>query len=218
MSGPCGQDDRSVVLGQLLVGPLDPGLVAARDADCGAKLIRDHCSGHPAQVLEGSHVARDPVVALLRPARLGEGEARGAEHCDEQLRLPHLADLGVDHPRMLPGVVDEQLLPRAVHLPHRSALRADPAPIPLAELRVTVSVGMALEVLVMQQLQRHARAAKLSVEVAEVRRGPIARRQLIPAVQPPVELHLAHRRHRGPAQLRRDRSLQRQAHRAEPHA
>ena len=149
MSGPCGQDDRSVVLGQLLVGPLDPGLVAARDADCGAKLIRDHCSGHPAQVLEGSHVARDPVVALLRPARLGEGEARGAEHCDEQLRLPHLADLGVDHPRMLPGVVDEQLLPRAVHLPHRSALRADPAPIPLAELRVTVSVGMALEVLVM---------------------------------------------------------------------
>src|SRR5206468_12836751 len=98
-----------------------------------------------------------------------------AEHCDEQLRLPHLADLGVDHPRMLPGVVDEQLLPRAVHLPHRSALRADPAPIPLAELRVTVSVGMALEVLVMQQLQRHARAAKLSVEVAEVRRGPIAR-------------------------------------------
>src|SRR5437762_12593176 len=138
------------MLGQLLVGPLDPGLVAARHADPGAKLIRDHCTGHPAQVLEGSDVARDPVVALLRPARLGEGEARGAHRRNEKLRLSDLARLGLDHPRMLPRVVDEELLPRAVHLPHRAALRADPPPVALAELRVTVSIGISLEVLLME--------------------------------------------------------------------
>ena len=89
--------------------------------------------GVPAVEREGADVRRRPVGQGLGPCRLGEGVARGAEHGHEDLRLPHLAGLAVDHRHRLPGVLDEQLLAGAVLLPHHQVELRGPGPVLLAE-------------------------------------------------------------------------------------
>ena len=72
---------------------------------------------------------RRPVRQGLRPRRLGEGVARGAEHGHEDLRLPLPAGLAVNHRHRLPVVVDEQLLAGAVLLAHHQVELRGPGPV-----------------------------------------------------------------------------------------
>ncbi len=66
--------------------------------------------------------------------------------------------------RALARVVDEELLARAMVLPHREALALEPRAVDLAELRVAMAVGVTLEIFAAQQLQRDAGALALHVD------------------------------------------------------
>jgi hypothetical protein len=55
-------------------------------------------------------MAADPVRQALRPSGLGEGQVRGAKHCDEDLGLSDLAGPRTDGWHPLARVVDEDLL------------------------------------------------------------------------------------------------------------
>lgn len=68
--GPRWQDNRPIVLGHLLVGALDPRLVAVAVSDAALELVGDDGLRHAPQVLQRPDVAVDPVQALLAPARL----------------------------------------------------------------------------------------------------------------------------------------------------
>jgi hypothetical protein len=70
--------------------------------------------------------------------------------------------------RLLAGVVDEELLAGPVHLAHREAALREPPTVDLAELRVLVAVRVLLQVLEVEQLQRHPRPPPLDVDVAAV--------------------------------------------------
>jgi len=71
---------------------------------------------------------------------------------------------------------------------HHQIDASGPLPIQLAEPRVLVTVGVGLQVLHVQQLQRDTLAAQLPVHPPEIRRDP---------------------RHRGRRQQREQRELQR---------
>ena len=137
---PRGDDDRAVVGGQVLVGAVDAGLVAAGASDGALQLV-----GHPhrrgaAEVLRHVNVRIDPVGQLLGPGRLGVGEVAGAEHRDEQLDRPQLTRAPVDQAGPLAREVDEGLLASAVDLSHRRPQPLDPVPVQLAKLGVAVAV------------------------------------------------------------------------------
>ena len=114
-------------------------------------------------------MARDPVGDLLGARRLGVGVVRGAEDGDEELDLDHLAGGGVDEAGLLARVVDEALLAGVVDLAHRQAPALQPAPVDLAELGVAVAVGVLLQVLQVEQLERDAGLAPLGVQDARSR-------------------------------------------------
>ena len=106
-----------------------------------AQVVRDYELGTTTVELEGSYVRGRPVRQGLRPGRFGEGVARSAEHGHEDLRLTHLAGLGVDHRHRLPGVVDEQFLAGAVLLAHHQVEPSGPFPVLLAEPAVLQPLG-----------------------------------------------------------------------------
>ena len=60
----------------------------------------------------------------------------------------------------------------ALHLPHRRGQGVDPALVVAAELAVAIAVGMGVEVLQPQALERDARAFELLVEPRHVRERP----------------------------------------------
>jgi hypothetical protein len=142
-----------------------------------ARLIGHQRRRDAAEEGEGAHVARDEVVALLRRRRLGVGVVGGAQHRDEELYLDGLTGLRVDVVWLLPRVVDEGLVAGAVLLAHGESTRLEPLSVVLAEGRVAVAVRVPLEVLEVQQLQRHADASPLGVHIrARAARWPRARR------------------------------------------
>ena len=117
-SRPGRQDDRAVVLRELLVRLLQPRLVPARDDDAALQLVGHQGGGDAPKEREGPLVARDPVRHLLGAGGLGVGVVRGAEDGDEQLDRDDLARGGVEDGGLLAGVVDEALLAALMDLAH----------------------------------------------------------------------------------------------------
>ncbi len=119
-------------------------------------------------------MARKPVGDLLRARGFGVGVVGRAEDGDEQFDVDHFAGGGVDDRRLLPGVVDEQLLAAMMDLAHREPAAFKPAPIALAKLSVAIAGGMLLEVLEVQQFEGDARLPPLGVQIGAVRDDPMA--------------------------------------------
>ena len=210
---PRGDDDGAVVGGEVLVGAVDVGLVAAGAGDGASELVRDPQRGGAAEVVHHVDVRVDPVLQLLGLGRLGVGQLAGAEDGDEQLDPPQLARASVDQGGPLPGEVDEGLLAGAVHLAHRRPQPPRPLPVDLTELGVAVAGRMDLEVLLPEELQGDAVAPEFAVDVRTVGAGPIVHRRAAgkqPSRQPRV-VELWRQR---PAEAAARRPLQVAGHRA----
>src|SRR6266508_3667227 len=104
------------------------------------RLVRYERGRYSTEERERTDVTRNEVGTALGQRGLGEGVVGRAEHRDEELDLAHLAGPWIDDVRFLPRVVDEELLARAVLLPHREVALVDPLAVPLAELSVAVAV------------------------------------------------------------------------------
>jgi hypothetical protein len=79
------------------------------------------------------------------------GVVTGSEDADEEFHRGHRTGGGIDDPRLLPGVIDEDLLPGPMVLTHGEAVAGQPAAVEIAEPRVAVAGGMLLEVLEMEE-------------------------------------------------------------------
>ena len=213
------QDRRPVVRAELGIEALHAGLVATRHGHAALELVAHDGGRHAAEEGEGPRVARDPVGELLRARRLGVRVARRAEHHHEELDRDALARRGIGEARPLPRVVDEALLAGAVDLAHREPAAAQPLPIELAVLRVLVAVGMALQVLEVQQLERHAGLPALGMDQRAVRLRPRPGSPLAARIEPRRQRVVRHRLDRGPGlEPGRPRPLQRAADRADTQA
>jgi hypothetical protein len=113
-----GEDCGIVVLGQLLVRAVDPGLIAANRCDAGLEVVADHRLRHAADRAEGVDVRPDPVGEPFRPARLGIGVIGCSQNRDEDMGVTLRLYRGVEYRHRVASKVDEQLLSGPVRLTH----------------------------------------------------------------------------------------------------
>ena len=118
------------------------------------------------------------------------------------MRPAHLAGVGIDDRHSRTGVVDEQLLAGTMQLSHRSPLHTGIGVVVRAELGVLVGrqAGMALAVLLPQQLQGHALAAQLAMHPRQIDAGPLTTLARRRRAQPRRKLGLVQRRHARPVE------------------
>ena len=173
------------------------------------QVVADDRFGNPAKVRQGLGLPFDPIGQLLTEARVREGERRGPQHRDKNLRLAHLARLRIDHLNRLAGVIG---------LHHRTCIvavaegRMRPALVGaelLAEPGVAVTIGMGGAIFLPQQRQRHALALEFLRHISPIRLAQVPRRPAHAAEQHPPQSRIARviRRQR-PAQPRLARSPQ----------
>ncbi len=122
------QHRRSVVAGQLPVGGVQLGLVAAGPVDRRFLVVRDHEFGHAAPVLDHPDVRHRPVRQRPAPGHVHEGVVRRAQDADEQRRLQRGV---VQFLRQRPRQTGRRRPPRAVA--HRAVRDAErPRDLPVA--------------------------------------------------------------------------------------
>ena len=165
-------DGGAVVAGQILVGPVDGGLVAIRLGDARLEVVADDDGGSAAEDLEHLYVAGDPVAEPFAWSRGCENVARRAHGCDEELHGAGLAGSGIDDVDGGACVIDEDLLSGGVALAHAGRDLALPGVERDAEPGVTVGVGLTGAILLPQQGARDIGTAKLGVHIGPVGHGP----------------------------------------------
>src|SRR5712692_762101 len=185
----------AVVPRHLLVRSLEERLVPTGNGDAALQLVRHHRRRHTLEVRESVDVALNEIDAALGAGCLGEGVIRGTEHGDEELNLDALTGLRVHDGRLLPRVVDKELLAGPVHLAHREPMLCQPVSKVLAELAVPVTVRVLLKVLEVQQLQGDARLLPLIVKVDRVRQGTALVALQLRTVEPLLKSLLTQRLH-----------------------
>ena len=162
--------------GQFIIALVHFRLVAAGLVYAAFEVVGNHDRGRAADELEGAHMRAQPVRQTLRPRGFGEGVVGAAQHGDEDLRRDDFAGQRIDDRHRLAGVVDKQLLARAMDLPHRALQGLPPAPVKIAELAVGIGGGaMVFPVFLPQQLQRHALAFEFLMDRRVIGRGKLGR-------------------------------------------
>ena len=210
---------RPVVLGELQVGAIDDGLVAARLGDAAPEVVGHEDGRGAAPAFHHSHVGGDPRREVLRRTRLGVHVAARPEHADEQLDGDDLAGRGIDDRRPLAGEVHEGFLARAVDLAHRGGQRAGPVVVVPTELAVAVAVGVLLQVLEVEPLQGHPRPLELLVDPGHVGQRPGHAHDVPhPLEQPGFELGVVPLGRQRPCQARLPGPAAILRHRAQAHA
>ena len=170
LSRPRRQDGGSVMGRHLGIRSVDLGVVEAGLDDGGLGVVRHDELGNAADRLEGAHVGVDPVGERLRPGRLGEGEARGAQHGDEDLRHADFAGEPIDDDRhAVAGVIDEQPFAGGVRLAHRHRQRLLEGSIKLAEPRVAVAARVCGDVFVPEDQQGDVLALQFAMHAGPIR-------------------------------------------------
>ena len=167
-----GHDCRAVVLREVEIGAVDDRLVAAGRGDAAAEVVGHEDRRGAAEELHHAGVGADPRRQILGRARLGVHVTARAQRADEQFDRDQFARRRVDDRRALAREVDEHFLAGAVDLAHRRRQRAHPLVIVPAELAVAVALGMPLQVLEVEQLQRYSRPLQLLMEPGHVGPGP----------------------------------------------
>src|SRR5271157_423427 len=215
LPGPGGQDGGSIMGRHLGIGSVDLRVVEAGLDDSGFGVVRHDEFGNPADRLEGARMGVDPVGERLRPGRLGEGEARGAQHGDEDLRYADFAGEAVDDDRhAVAGVIDEQPLAGRVRLAHRHRQRLLEGAIELAEPRVAVAVRVGGDIFVPQDQQGDVLALQLAMHGGPIRlRDPPVAAFAAPAgVERRLQRLVVHALRQGPGEACSLRPLQRLPH------
>jgi adenine-specific DNA-methyltransferase len=141
-------------------------------------IIGNH-QGSDAEVLEGAHMAANPVRQALAPGGFAVGVVRGAQDGEEDRRLANFAGHRVGDRHRRAGVVDEQFLARGVRLAQADREPDDPPPIVGAEAAVVVARRVLGFVFLPQQVERDALAPQFAVHdpANRVRGDALARRR-----------------------------------------
>jgi len=155
-------------------------------------------------------VRLQPVDLVLTPACAGEGVVGGAQHRDEHLGLADLSSVWVHNGHCWSAVINKQLLPGMVNLPHTALLATLPLTIAVTELGVTVTIKrMLLTVFLPQQLFGDSFALEFLANLDEVGFGEATMAGSgLGWEQQSAEITLLHVRRQWPAQASGLGSLQ----------
>ncbi len=164
LADPGRHHGRAVVRRHLLVGAVDPGLIAAGGGDAGLEVVADQLPRGTAEEAEGVDVTTDPVRQALAPADLSIGQTGRAQHGDKDLCCPDLTGRRIDHRQGLPGEVDEQLVASDMGLAHGQRHPAAPRGVEVAEPAVAITLRLPDPILLPQQQQGHPGTAQFEMD------------------------------------------------------
>lgn len=211
------RQDRRVVMRCLLgVAAVDLRIVEARLDDSRLGIVRHDQRRHAADRLERADMSADPIGQALRPGRLRIGQARGAQHRDEDLRSAPLTGEAIDHHRdAVARIVHEQLVAGGVRLAHRHRQAAFPGPVEFTEAAIAVAIRLGGDVFLPEDRQRYMLALELAVNGRPVglRSPPLAWLGAGPGKQPLLQNRVRNVVRKRPAQSRRLVPADRQPHR-----
>jgi len=164
-----GEHNAAVVVGEVLVRPVDAGLVARWLRDAGLKVVGHERLRDAADRRKCVHMRADPIGQRLSPACLGVGVIGRAKRRDEDVRAMLLASCRIKNRHGVAGPVDKQLLASKMRLAHRRRDALPPVAVPLAEPAVGVALGVLSAVLLPEQRQRYPAPLQLRMVVRPVR-------------------------------------------------
>lgn len=145
-----------------------PRLIATRDYDTALELVECDDGRHGLEKSQRLDVRGQKLGRLLRDASLGVGVAGGTQGGDKQLEGDALSGARVSVVRFGAGVVDKRLLAADVVLAHDQAARLLPGAVAFTAGGAAQPVGVLLQVLLAEQLERDALSAQLQVDVNPV--------------------------------------------------
>src|SRR3954471_22452118 len=166
-----GQYADAVVRRHRAVGAVQLRIVERRLGDAALEVVRHQQSRHRPVEPEHPDMRANPVRQALRPARLGIGQVRRAEHADEDLRQAHLSGERVDDRHLLAGGIHEGLVPGEMALPHGRRQAPVEFPEQLAESAVAVPLWMNRRVFLPEDRQADPGTLQLTRQRAPVRLG-----------------------------------------------
>ncbi len=165
-------DRRGIVVGPLPEVRVQLRIIAPVTGDRRLQVVGHHHLRRPAEILEHPGAAREPVIDLLRPARLGMDVVRHPQRRHKNLRLASA------HPDRRPGVVDKHRLAQTIPLPHGAPRTPLPLLAAAAEPRIAMRIAP-LAKLLPQKLQGHPLALHLARHPLEINLQRIGCRRAI---------------------------------------
>jgi hypothetical protein len=202
-----GQHRELIVLGKILVRPVDVRIVAVGFGDAALEVIRDDRPRCTTKILKRAHVRTEPIPGPLAQRSLGVGVVGKSQHGDEDLRRSGRSRVPVLDRHRLTRIIDEQLVAGRVFLAQHELSGGKPAAVLIAEHAVLPAVRMSVLVLLPEQQSRDAAAAKLGVQVGKIRTRR-ARQWNDTPIHLGVQCRFIHRRRQRPC----DTGIARTAH------
>ena len=166
--GPSRDDGAAVMGRELLVCPVEIGLVAVGPAHRSPEVVGNEERRAPAEELEAADVSPDPVRQRLAGQRFGIRVVARAQDGDEELGSGDHPRRSVDDRDRRPGEVEEELLAGTMLLAHDDVQAARVGPITLGEPRVAEAIGAALTVFGPEEHERDALAVQLTVDARPI--------------------------------------------------
>ena len=196
------QHDAAIVIGKVLIGAIDAGLVARRLGDAGLEIVGHQRFRHAADRGQHVHMRADPVGQRLAPAGLRVGVIGRAERGHEDVCVAFFTGRSVEQCNRIASPINEQLLACHMALPHRRRDALAPGAVALAEPTISAASGMLGAILLPQQRQRHPAPLQLRMNMLPVRlsAGPRARCRPRRSKQPPLQFGIGDRLRNRPGQ------------------
>jgi hypothetical protein len=171
LTHPRRNDGDPVVLGEVVVAGIDGGIVEGGVTDADLEIVGDQAGRNAAYMLQQPDMGGQPILRPLGPGRFGIDVAGIRQAGDEDLRRTRLG-ADPDHQGHA-GVIDFQRVAGQMVAP-QPGNRPGGLPVPeaLDELGVAVAVGLANQILLPEQVERHAPSAQFAFDRRPIRQRP----------------------------------------------
>ncbi len=156
------------MLGECRKSGVDGRLEPQGLGNAGLEVVADDGFRHATEETQRPLLTLDPVRQPLSEACIGEGVQGGWQNRDEDLRQPDFARHRIDHRDGLAGVVGLHRRAGSVAIAEGGAGALFESGEPLAEPRVSVTVGVPFAIFLPQQRQCHALPLQFTGDLAPV--------------------------------------------------
>jgi len=153
------------VLGELPIGCIEVGLIAAGTGDGGPEIIRDSDFWDSSEEAKRMDMGLNPRGKILGESGLSKGVIACSQSCHKDLHFGDDTGGGIHDRHRLSGIVYKEFFSRPIFLTERRIDSLSPLAIQSAELTILVTIGMGLLILVPKKLKGYALPLQFLVKI-----------------------------------------------------
>jgi hypothetical protein len=164
-----GDEGKTIMPGEGRIGAIALRFIAVGPGHGRLEVIGDDDLGDATKGGTGPDMGADPVGPTLGPGRLGIGGVRGPKDRYEDRHFRPFPAVAVDHRNARPGVINTELLPRAVGLAQHQSKVLRPGSRSVTKPAVRQAVGRGRLLFLPQQKQRDALPCEFALDGGPIR-------------------------------------------------